>query len=262
MIQLLKIEWLKVKNYRTFWILSALFVVSIFGINYITYQVQSHRPKANPMADMILGVPPFQFPDVWHTVAYMSSFLLFIPGLLMIIAITNEYNFKTHRQNVIDGLSRSQFITTKLAVAGIISLVSTLLVLIMAFVFGLVEGAAISFEKIQFILYFFIQALSYTGVALLIGVLFKRSGIAVGIFFLYIAVLENTLVFFLNRNISGLGYFLPLETTDQLIPFPFFREVIKQFVTPPDLIYLLIASVAYLAAYVVITKRKFETSDL
>ncbi|MBN9299036.1 MAG: ABC transporter permease [Filimonas sp.] len=264
MIKLLKIEWLKVKNYRTFWILSALFLISIYGINYITYEVQStSRPKANPMADAIIGTPPFQFPDVWHTVSYMSSFLLFIPGLLMIISMTNEYSFKTHRQNVIDGLSRTQFIMVKMVNVAIIAFISTLAVFLTALGFGLAEGASyFSFEKIEYIGYFFIQALSYTGVALLFSVLFKRSGIAIGVFFLYVVVLENLLAGLLNRYVYGIGHYLPLESTDNLIPFPFFRNVVKQFVTPPPTLYLLIAAVIYLAAYFFVCRRKFETDDL
>ena len=45
----------------------------------------------------------------------------------MIISVTNEYSFKTHRQNVIDGVTRTQFIVTKLACGVIIALASTVL---------------------------------------------------------------------------------------------------------------------------------------
>ena len=40
--------------------------------------------------------------------------------------ISNEYTFKTHRQNIIDGWSRKQFITSKLMDVLIISLIVTL----------------------------------------------------------------------------------------------------------------------------------------
>src|SRR6476620_12789663 len=120
MLHLLKIEWLKVKNYRTFWILGGLFLLSIFGINYIAFSIHEEQSKS-AMANAIMG-SPFNFPEVWHTITYMSSFLLFIPGLLMIISITNEFSFKTHRQNIIDGLSRTQFIHVKLASVVILAL--------------------------------------------------------------------------------------------------------------------------------------------
>ncbi|MEO8117685.1 MAG: ABC transporter permease, partial [Bacteroidota bacterium] len=88
MLYNLKIEWLKIKNYRTFWILAGLFVISVFGINYIAFAIEQETMHKAPEAGMILGTSRFLFPDVWGTIAYLSSFLLFIPGLLMIISIT------------------------------------------------------------------------------------------------------------------------------------------------------------------------------
>jgi len=262
MLHLLKIEWLKVKNYRTFWVLLALFLISIYGINYIAYLIQENTYKKQPELSMIIGNPPFQFPDVWQTVSYMSSFLLFIPGLLMIIFFSNEFTFKTHRQNVIDGLSRTEFIVTKMLDVIILALGSTIAVLLTAFFYGLNETGSFSIEKFENIGYFFIQALSYTSVALLFSVLFKRAAIAIGIFFLYVVVLENMLAGLLNRYANGIGHYLPLESTDNLIPFPFLRKVVDQFSDRPDISFLLIASAVYLCAYYFICKRKFETDDL
>jgi ABC-type transport system involved in multi-copper enzyme maturation permease subunit len=219
--------------------------------------------KGNAMATAIMGTPPFQFPDVWQTVSWMSGFLLFIPGLLMIISITNEFSYKTHRQNIIDGLSRTQFVTVKMMLAVIISIVSAVAVFLIAFIFGLSQSAAnISFEKVENVFYFFIQALSYTSVALLFGLLFKRSGIAIGVFFLYVVVLENMLSALCNHYLDNTGYFFPLRASATLIAFPFFRNVVKQLIHTPDAVYLLIASFAYLAIYYFVCKRKFETDDL
>src|SRR5215213_11080408 len=117
MLQRLGIEWMKLKNYRTFWILSGLYLLSIVGINYIVFTIQQKiyaDQQAKGMAKMIIGDIPYSFPTVWQMTAYVSSFLLFIPGLLMIISITNEYSYKTHRQNIIDGWNRRQFITVKM----------------------------------------------------------------------------------------------------------------------------------------------------
>jgi ABC-2 type transport system permease protein len=261
MLHLLKIEWLKVKNYRTFWILSGLFLISIFGINYITYMIQDSQPK-NAMTNAIIGSPPFEFPEVWHTVTYMSSFLLFIPGLLMIISITNEFSFKTHRQNIIDGLSRTQFIGVKLVLVTIVALFSTIAVAITTVSFGLGEKSTFSSTGIEYLLYFFIQALSYTGIALLFGILFRRSGIAIGVFFLYVTVLENFLGAILNKYYDPVGFFLPLESSDNLIPFPFFRNMTKKLLVKPDLQYLLIAAGIYLLIYYFISRRKFEKANL
>ncbi len=268
MLRLLKIEWMKVKNYRTFWILSILFLVSLFGVNYIALFIQNHAVEkvtdanGKMVVNALIG-NEFTFPDVWQTVAWTSGLLLFIPGLLIIISITNEFSFKTHRQNIIDGLSRTQFILVKMLLALIVSIVSTLAVFVIAFLFGISQsGSCISFDKVENIAYFFVQALSYTSLALLFGLLFKRSGIAIGVFFLYVIVLEHMLQGFLDTYLPPIGNYLPLSSGNGLISFPFLRKVANQIITPPQIPYLLIASFIYFAAYYFACKRKFETDDL
>jgi ABC-2 type transport system permease protein len=260
MLHNLQIEWLKVKKYSTFWVLSGLFLVSLFGINYITYLIQSKAPK-DPMSHAVVGTP-FKFPEVWHTVSYMSSFLLFIPGLLMIIFISNEFSFKTHRQNIIDGMSRTEFIITKMVIAVILSVLCTVAVLITAYLFGLTTGGEVSYSGIKYITYFFVQAISYTVVAMVFGLLFRRSGIAIGIYFLYIVILENMMVGIINKFTNHFGEFLPLQCTDSLIPFPFFKSITQKLIYTPNTTALLIVAAIYLLAYFILSKRHFEMADL
>jgi ABC-2 type transport system permease protein len=266
MRQRLHIEWLKLKNYRTFWILSGLYLLSIVGINYIVFTIQQKifaDKQAKGMAQMLIGDIPYSFPTVWQMTAYVSSFLLFIPGLLMIISITNEYSYKTHRQNIIDGWNRRQFITVKMVFAFLLGVVSTLMVIITATLFGFIEGSnAFSLERFFYIGYFLIQAISYIMVALLIGVLVKRGGLAIGIYFLYALVLENVLKLLLNYLFGTAGRYLPLQSTDELIPVPVFENVQRQFSTPPNFTVMLILSLVYLAAYFYLTSKRFETADL
>ncbi len=266
MLNLLRIEWLKIKGYKTFWILTTLFLVSIVGVNYFVFNIKQATAGTNAQANALIG-SPFSFPNVWHTVTYLSSFLLFIPGLMLITSITNEYTYKTHRQNIIDGWSRLQFIHVKIAMVVIISLLSTLFVFLTACLYGSISGSSFSFEKVEFIGYYFIQAFSYSMMALLLGVFIKRSGLSIGIFFLYAFIIENFLGAALNhmggsmKSANGLGDYLPLNTTDNLIPFPFFRNLV-QFGTQPSFYLLLAISAVYLAVYYILSVRKFKTQDL
>jgi hypothetical protein len=260
MLHLLKIEWLKLKNYRTFWILSILYIISLFGFNYIVHQGYSDKP---PEVEMIIRETPYQFPQVWQTITYFSSILTLMPGLIVIILITNEFAFKTHRQNVIDGLSRMQFISVKMMMAVCIALVSTIMVFLAALAFGLANaGNELSFENIHFVGYFFLQTLSYLGVALIISLLAKRSGISIGIFFLYILIFDELIAFLLKRYVGQIGYYMPLESNDVLISFPFMRNAQEQLVTRPETTYLLVASVIYLVGYSFFARRRFKTADL
>jgi hypothetical protein len=245
MIHLLKIEWLKIKGYKTFWILATLFLVSIVGLNYFVFYIkQGITQGSNKAVNAVLG-SPFDFPNVWHTVSYFSSFLLFIPGLMVITSITNEYSFKTHRQNIIDGWSRQQFIHVKIAQIVIIAFLATVFVFLTSILYGLLAGSTFSFDKIQFMGYYFIQALSYCLFALLIGVLIKRSGLSIGLFFLYCFIIENFLGAILNN----------------LIPFPFFRNLVQLGTLPPTYI-LLGLSAIYIFLYYFATVRRFQTQDL
>lgn len=265
MLSLLRIEWMKLKNYRTFWVLSVLYLISIFGINYIVYTIQENiysAKQAKGMVEGIMGNPPYSFPMAWQMAAYVSSFLLFLPGLLMIISITNEYSYKTHRQNIIDGLKRSEFINVKILLALIAALISTLAVFLAGLLFGMLQKPPLSFENFHYIGYFFIQAFSYCMVAALFSILFKRGGLAIGVFFLYSIVLENLAAGLLNRNANNSGRYLPLESTDNLIPLPFLESVQKQIVDPYNYTALLIAALLYLVVYIFFTRRKFETDDL
>ncbi len=66
----------------------------------------------------------------------------------------------------------------------------------------------------------------------------------------------------LNRYVNNIGRFLPLESTDNLVPFPFLRNVVKQFTETTDPMLLLGISIAYLAIYFFVCMRKFESDDL
>lgn len=265
MLHLLKIEWLKIKGYKTFWVLSTLFLVSIVGVNYFAYNFDVGI-KQGP-AKAFIG-SPFEFPNVWHTVTYFSSFLLFLPGLMIITSITNEYTYKTHRQNIIDGWSRLQFIHVKIALIVIIAIVSAIFVFLTSVFFGLLTGSNFNFEKVEYIGFYFIQALSYCLLALLLSVLIKRSGLSIGLFFLYSFIIENFLAAILNNmggnvkgGFSGPGDYLPLNTVDNLIPFPFFRSLVQLSVLPPT--YLLLGlSAVYLFLYYFFSVKRFQTQDL
>jgi ABC-2 type transport system permease protein len=265
MLQRLRVEWIKLRSYRTFWILSIMYLISIFGGNYLGYWIQEEtyrEEQVKGMLDMMESVRPYEFPKVWHTTAWASSWLLFIPGLLMIIFMSNEYTYKTHRQNIIDGWSRDQFISTKIGLAVIAAIISTVMVALTALYFGLINREPFNTENFSYIFYFFIQALSYILVAFLIALLVKRAGLAIGIFFLYALIVENVLAALMNKYMNLSGRWLPLETTDNLVPFPIFERAQRMVIKPYNTTALLIVAIVYLAAYLYFINKKFKTDDL
>ena len=228
MLHLLHIEWLKVKNYRTFWILLLLIVVSIPAVNYMVFDLTDNAfPKSAKQMQTILLGRPFSFPLVWQTTGWLSSLMLFIPALLIITLTTNEFTYKTHRQNIIDGLSRVQFVSVKIFEVFLLALLSTLLVFLSALWIGHIAtepgNPGKQFENMHQLGYFFVEAISYIMLSFLLSILIKRAALVIGLFFLYSVILEQIIVQLLKRFANIAGDYLPLETCDRLIPNPFLR---------------------------------------
>jgi ABC-2 type transport system permease protein len=267
MFSALSIEWMKVKNYRTFWILLAITVVSIPGLSYMLYDIMDNSFPKSKGATALLG-SPFAFPDVWQTVAWNSTLLFIIPALLIITLTTNEFTFKTHRQNVIDGWSRQTFIGIKLIEILLLSVLSTVVVVLTAMGFGFIGnkvGAGVSiWANSRFIIFYFIQMLSYSMIAFLLSTLIKRAGLSIGVFLIYM-LLENILVGIMRGRykLQWVNY-LPEESTDRLIPFPYAKALLARDTPNWEhlLPSLLIVAALYLLVYCLVTGRYFLKSDL
>jgi ABC-2 type transport system permease protein len=267
MIRTLKIEWMKFKGYRTFWILLAIIVVSIPSYNYVIYYFIETKLKFN--GKNILG-NPFAFPDVWQTVSFDASMLLMVPAILIITLTTNEFTFRTHRQNIIDGWSRSQFINAKTMEVFLLSIFTTLTVFLTALWFGyrFAHGDAVQaydWHNMRYVAFYFVQMVSYSMIAFIIAILIRRSGLAIGVFFIYM-ILEQFAVVILREKyrITKANYF-PEEVTDRLIPFPFGKRMLSgdnlKIWENHVPVYLAVAFV-YVVAYCLLVNWRFRKSDL
>ncbi|HVZ25351.1 MAG TPA: ABC transporter permease, partial [Sediminibacterium sp.] len=147
MFALIKIEWLKIKKYPAFWWMLVIVLLTYPGLNAMMYygyiKATSGKEMTNNIARFLLG-NPFAFPQTWHSVAYFSSFFVLLPSILVIMLVTNEYTFRTHRQNIIDGWSRNQYMTSKLSDVLIVSVIATLIYMLVALFFGFYSDSSVS----------------------------------------------------------------------------------------------------------------------
>jgi len=273
MIDLLKIEWLKIKNYTAFKVMAIFFVVGVFALNYIVFTVNKNIVSNVPAAGLV-SFSPYDFENTWQSTSYATGFILLLPSLLLLMLFTNEYTFKTQRQNIIDGLSRQQFFGVKVMMALIFALVSSLLVIISALIFGAASGTSFSLHGIAFVGYFFLKAVSYNLIAILFSVLVKRTGFAIGIFFIYlgseniISQLLNVLCMKLKRengtDLGNIGDYLPMNAADALLEFPDNPlKTMSKAIMPTDYTWLVFAfAMAYAAMFYLWSRRKFINADL
>jgi len=267
MLALLKIEWLKIKTYRTFWILFGAFVllypITFYFVANKYMETINIKSKETNMINSILGAP-FVFPKVWHSASWFGGLFFVILGMLFILLITNEVQYRTHRQNIIDGWSRTDFILAKFSVMIGFIVVATLLVLLSGFIVGMVQTPSTSsaslFESLSYIGYFAVMAALYLIVAFLVAILIKRTGLSIIIYFTFVCIVDNLLWVLLTVKDTQIGYFLPLEAADSLVPNPFKPKMMEKR-TVSDLS-LLITAAGYLVAFGYIILSSFKRTDL
>ncbi len=274
MRSLLSTEWLKVKNYGAFKILSIFFLVGVVLTNYIVFSVNKNIIGNINTAGLVSSFNPYSFSNTWQTTSYATGYLLILPSLLMIILVCNEFSYRTSRQNIIDGWSRQQFIEVKIVIALITAIVSTILVFLTALVFALLSGTDFSMNGFDHVGYFFLKAFSYNMIALLVAVLIRRTGFAIGLFFIYMGA-ENIISQLLDVwsmkirkdtgvDLGSMGDYLPMNASDGLLTFP--DNPIKSMAKtalPTDYYWVVIAlALIYLFLFIWFSRRRFLKADL
>ncbi len=260
MLDLLKIEWLKVKRYNTFWILSVLFLSLLFLGNYL---VGSGALKLGGGVDVFNT--SYSFPNVWNNVGYLTKVFSGLIAIIIIILTTNEYQFKTNRQNLIDGLQRVQFFHAKWGIVIALSAFITVFTLLEGILFGLYNGSSLADagKHLEKILYVFILTLNYFSFALTLSLFLRKSGMTIIIFLLYGYIVEFIIKQFVEWKFqSHITNFLPMDSSAYLLTFPVL-ETLKQMApssTNSDTSFI-IASIFWISIYYIAGRIRLLKSD-
>ena len=191
-----------------------------------------------------LGI--FNFPIIWHITTFFASYFKFFFAIVVVSMIGNEYSNKTLKQNLIDGLSKKEFILSKFYTIVFFSLCATLLIGLATFVIGLYYSsyteATIIFREIEFLLAYFVKLVGFFSLCLFFGMLVKRSAFALA--FLVVLYIIEWVVFWGAYNAFGdtdtafkVKNFMPLESMYKLIDQPIQRIVMTKFPEKTDLVY-------------------------
>ncbi len=220
-VYLLELEWLKVKNYRTFWIL-----IGCFGL-LLPMVVQTVSSINLPKE--ILSINTFLiFPTVWQTVACIGNWIcFFVLGFIAVLSFTNEFTNRTLRQNIISGVSRTNFFLSKLLFFTGISLCATAFytIIVLAYGFWHTETVYVSkiTEGVHFILHFFLMSMLYLSFGGMVGMLLRKTGLSIFAYFSYIMFGEWVLRLWFFGKILGMKNlgFAPIASGASLTPYPF-----------------------------------------
>ena len=229
MLRLLSIELHKLKYNKS---AKVILIVYFILITFIAL-IASIEFKFGDFNFRIADQGIFNFPFIWHFNTWIASILKLFLAIVIVSMMANEYSNRTLKQNLIDGLSKKEFVISKFLTVVLFSLVSTLFVFIVSLILGLVfsdyNEIGIIFSDMEYLLAYFINLVGFFSFCLFIGILVKRSAFALG-FLLIWSIIEGIIYGFLKwemfRNtdsVDSIMQLFPLTSMSNLIKEPFSR---------------------------------------
>jgi len=255
MTQYLVTELRKLFSYRTFWLFLLLYMGLLLLIMFSASRVQINNQA--------VGDNLYVFPDIWATLTYIASNFNLLLGILFITLITDEYAYRTIRQQVIDGLFRSDIILNKFWVVLLIGAFCSLYVFGLGLGFGLQHTPAVTPAKVLsgslHVVYYLVQALGYMSIAVFFAFLIRRNGLTIIAYLVYTKIIEPLIHW---QVPDELDKYFPMKVFSSLTPMPG-KEVFEAITGPamqlspqqavvPALIYIFLF---YLLSYLLLKVR-------
>lgn len=267
MLHLLKIDLKKLTNYRTFWIVCGLYFLTLgFGA---ASGMEFLKWIANTFEDLgqninINRIPLYHFPDVWMNLIWFSGWLKIVLAIMVVISITNEFTYRTLRQNVIDGLSRSQFLTSKILTNLLLSFMSVAMIFVIGLITGLIYSPSIELDRImtdlEFFPAYFLEIFFFLSYALMLGILIQRSGLTI-ILLLLSQMIESIITANIDDYVPWLIPYFPMKSIWNLIEWPLPRyafQEIKDYITLGSAITV----VAWIIVFNYLSYLKLKRADI
>ncbi|CAL2101841.1 ABC-type transport system involved in multi-copper enzyme maturation, permease component [Tenacibaculum sp. 190130A14a] len=229
MLRLLTIEFHKLKHNRASKVLSIIY----FGLLTSIALIAAIKFDIGPIKFHLADQGIFNFPYIWHFNTYIAAILKFFLLLVIVSMMANEYSYKTLKQNLIDGLSKQEFILSKFYTVVAFALISTLFVFGVSLILGMIYSdfneLSIIFSDLEYLVAFFIKLVGFFSFGLFLGILIKRSAFAVGAMIVWVFI-ENLIYGILGWKFvsswdtaQNIKNYLPLEAMANLIKEPFTR---------------------------------------
>jgi len=238
MMKLLKLEYYKNLNYRPFKVFTIFYfaiLIALLCIGLVDLKV--FGATINLKKEGI-----YNFPEIWNFTTWIVGLLKIFLGLIIVFSISQEFSNRMFKQNTIDGLSREEFIGSKLLTITIFTVISTVLVFVITLFLGksysTVTDSEMVFKEIFFVGNYFVKLFSFFCFLMFLSILLRKS-VFVFLAFFVIWIGESILggIETFSR-VSGMqgpernevlqnGFFfsklLPLESMSSLIPNPMMR---------------------------------------
>ncbi len=180
MKRLLQIELIKLWNNRA----SKVLIFGYFILLTCIALVAAIKFDIGPIKFHLAEQGIFNFPYIWHFNTYIAALLKIFLAIIIVSMMANEYTYKTIKQNLIDGLSKKEFIASKFLTVVLFSAISTLFVFVISLILGGIYSdyteIGIVLSDLRFLVAYFIKLIGFFSFCLFVGILVKRSAFALG----------------------------------------------------------------------------------
>ena len=228
MKRLFLIEFDKLRTNRSSRILIGAYFILLTSIALIAAIKFDIGPIKYHLAEQ--GI--FNFPYVWHFNAFIGAWFKIFLAVVIVSMTANEYNNKTIKQNLIDGLSKREFLHSKWIMIFAFAGISTLFIFVVSLILGLMYSnyteLGIIFSDFEYLLAYFLKLVAFFGFCLFLGTVIKRSAFALG--FLGVWQMFEGICYGLLKwkspswiDVDQVFRLFPLNAMSNLVPEPFTR---------------------------------------
>jgi len=266
-LKLLKLEWSKFRKNSVITLLFAFFML-FFPLSLYFGSILDKISKHFPMKVDILSAPL-----IWDYLGYAGNWIVFFfLGVMIIYTVTIDVRNKTLRQNIITGMSRTEYYLSKMIMVVLLATIATLYYFLLALVIGWINTDGASLSKILdndlSLPRFWLMSFAYLNFALFLAFIIRKAGIAVFIYLTYILIAEPLIKIWMQKYLpdSKLMNFLPMNSVEDLMPLPVFK--MAENLTTDGTEYLLshgqaaIATVIYSILFIFLAYRFFLNKDM
>ncbi|MCU7615896.1 ABC transporter permease [Chryseobacterium sp. PBS4-4] len=175
MLKLLKLEYYKNLNYRPFKVFTILYFAILIAFLFIG--LADLKLFGNPINLKEQGM--YDFPGIWNFTTWTVALLKIFLGLIIVFSISQEFSNRMFKQNTIDGLSREEFIGSKLITITIFTVISTAIVfgitLFLGKSYSTVQDSEMVFKEMFFIGNYFVKLFSFFCFLMFLSILLRKS---------------------------------------------------------------------------------------
>lgn len=234
-MRLLNIEFHKLKSTKYFWVLTGLFALMLMAIPYGAHRfVGMLNEGSEAIVGMDgIGMPFFDFVDIWQNLYFVIKWFSVYLGFIVVISLSNDMSYGIMKQNIIDGMSRQEYLLSKvhmiIGLSLVFTLISALIILFMGFVHSPVTDLEFILEHIEFVPAYFLHLVAFQLFCAAVTLMIKRSGITIAFLLFYVFMIEPILAaVMMNYGLGAIAEFLPVNAIGNIIRFPFYKYALQE----------------------------------